>query len=175
MEWIQQLSMNTFAAPMERSKGSTVLTTQPPYSSLLVCGFLCFLVGSVASSAALLPHHTTRCLRKCCIRIERARQLSKRYTKVVQNPAVQDGAALTRQVPPHRWGVSREDLVHFRRMVQDAISKGDIQPTESDQFDLLDDKTGPSIYTVNQQLIMPVTAAAGNVSWALMQHSEGMA
>ena len=37
-----------------------------------------------------------------------------------------------------------------------------------------DTSCGPSVYTVTQQFIKPVTEAAGNVSWALMKHPEGL-
>lgn len=33
---------------------------------------------------------------------------------------------------------------------------------------------GPSIYTVTDQYIKPVTAAAGKMSWALMMHPSGL-
>ena len=33
---------------------------------------------------------------------------------------------------------------------------------------------GPSIYTVNEQYIKPITAAAGKMSWALMMHPLGL-
>ncbi len=33
---------------------------------------------------------------------------------------------------------------------------------------------GPSIYTVNDQYIKPVTAEAGKMSWALMMHPLGL-
>ena len=37
-----------------------------------------------------------------------------------------------------------------------------------------DTSCGPSVYTVTQQFIKPVTEAAGNVSWALLKHPEGL-
>ena len=33
---------------------------------------------------------------------------------------------------------------------------------------------GPSIYTVNEQYIKPVTQQAGKMSWALMRHPDGL-
>ena len=39
---------------------------------------------------------------------------------------------------------------------------------------LEDTSCGPSMYTVTEQFIKPVTAAAGNVSWALLKHPEGL-
>ena len=41
-------------------------------------------------------------------------------------------------------------------------------------FDPTDYSIGPSMYTVTEQYIKPVTAAAGNVSWALMKHPSGL-
>eukprot|EP00434_Breviolum_minutum_P007847 symbB.v1.2.006923.t2/scaffold400.1/size211454/2 len=37
-----------------------------------------------------------------------------------------------------------------------------------------DTTIGPSMYTVTEQYIKPVTAAAGDVSWALMKHPQGL-
>lgn len=37
-----------------------------------------------------------------------------------------------------------------------------------------EDKYGPSIYSVNEQYIKPVTADAGKMSWALMMNPEGL-
>ena len=36
-----------------------------------------------------------------------------------------------------------------------------------------DTRVGPSVYTVVDQFVKPMTRAAGNVSWALMKHPEG--
>ena len=33
---------------------------------------------------------------------------------------------------------------------------------------------GPSIYTLTDRLIKPITLAAGGMSWALMRHPEGL-
>ncbi|CAE7640935.1 unnamed protein product [Symbiodinium sp. CCMP2592] len=86
---------------------------------------------------------------------------------------VHDGAALHRTVEQAKWGVSLEDLRQFRRLVHHEVKSGSIRPTDRDQFALSDVTIGPSAYTVNDQMIRPITAAAGNVSWALMKHPEG--
>ena len=49
------------------------------------------------------------------------------------------------------------------------MAEGQIVPTERDPFDLEDVLHGPSMYTVTEQYIKPVTAAAGDMSWALMK------
>ena len=43
-----------------------------------------------------------------------------------------------------------------------------------DPFDPSDERYGPSIYTVVEQLIKPRTKEAGNMSWALMKHPQGL-
>lgn len=58
--------------------------------------------------------------------------------------------------------------------VQKAIADGQITPTERDQFDISDVLHGPSMYTVTEQYIKPVTAGAGEMSWALMKHPDGL-
>ena len=72
------------------------------------------------------------------------------------------------------WCVSLEDLKQFRRLVMHAVKDGRITPTERDKFDPSDLRHGPSMYTVNEQYIKPITAAAGRVSWALMKHPDGL-
>jgi len=81
---------------------------------------------------------------------------------------------LHRAVPAERWCVTKEDLRDVRRLVAAAVKEGTISPTSRDAFDSEDQRIGPSIYTVNQQFIKPETAAAGNMSWALMKHPEGL-
>jgi hypothetical protein len=85
-----------------------------------------------------------------------------------------DGKALHQAVPPERWCVTRRDLWDFRRAVRKATINGLIRPTGMDPFDINDNKVGPSIHTVNDQFIKPVTADAGDPSWALMLHPEGL-
>ena len=84
------------------------------------------------------------------------------------------GALLHRTVPAERWCVSRSDLIAFKLEVKRAVSDGRIRPTTLDQFDPSDHRYGPSIYTVNEQFIKPVTANAGNASWALMCNPSGI-
>ena len=86
---------------------------------------------------------------------------------------VHDGAAIHRRVEPAKWGVSLEDLRQFERLVHHAAKSGNISPADRDQFSVSNVVIGPSAYTVNDQMIRPVTAAAGSVSWALMKHPEG--
>ncbi|CAK0795348.1 unnamed protein product, partial [Prorocentrum cordatum] len=94
----------------------------------------------------------------------------------VERPtSVLDGDRLHDSIPPHRWCVTRADLQQFRRLVQRAVLDGRIQPTEADLFDPRDDVIGPCVYTVTDQYIKPVTASAGNPSWALMLHPDGLA
>ena len=85
-----------------------------------------------------------------------------------------EGERLHQTVEKHMWGVTLEDLKQFRRLVRHAVAEGVIKPTDRDPFDTADCRIGPSIYTVNMQYIQPVTAAAGNPSWALMLHPAGL-
>ncbi|CAK0881830.1 unnamed protein product [Prorocentrum cordatum] len=87
---------------------------------------------------------------------------------------VRDGASLHREVPMERWCVTKADLKQLRRLVWRAVQEHRIVPTEYDPFDASDDRIGPSVYTVNEQYIKPVTLAAGKASWALMRHPEGL-
>ena len=85
-----------------------------------------------------------------------------------------DGARLHRTVEKHLWCVTLEDLRQFRRLIRHAVANGVIKPTDQDPFDISDNRIGPSMYTVNMQYIKPVTALAGNPSWALMLHPGGL-
>jgi len=49
-----------------------------------------------------------------------------------------------------------------------------ILPVQLDQFSAIDDEMGPNVYTTTAQYVVPVTLAAGNTSWALMLHPEGL-
>lgn len=77
-------------------------------------------------------------------------------------------------VPPHRWCVTKEDLRYLRREIHWAVRRGDIEPHERDPFDPHDNVVGPNMYTVVSNFIKPLTAKAGNMSWALMRHPEGI-
>ena len=77
-------------------------------------------------------------------------------------------------VEMQKWGVTKDDLHQFRRLVMNAILEQRILPTERDPFDPNDFTKGPSMYTVNEQYIKPVTHQAGDASWSLMKHPEGM-
>ena len=85
-----------------------------------------------------------------------------------------DGWALHQAVALERWCVSLQDLQQFRRLVMHAVSAGVIQPNERDMFDVRDFHVGPSVYTVNEHFIKPVTAAAGKMSWGLLKNSAGL-
>ncbi|CAE7261978.1 mak16-a [Symbiodinium necroappetens] len=89
-------------------------------------------------------------------------------------PVTLDGPRLHESVAMSDWCVSLEDLKQFRRLVMHAVKDGRITPTERDKFDPSDLRHGPSMYTVNEQYIKPITAAAGRVSWALMKHPDGL-
>jgi len=91
-----------------------------------------------------------------------------------ENPIVHDGWKLHQTVEKHFWCVTLDDLKQFRRLVGHAIAEGVIKPNSQDPFDTSDMVIGPSMYTVNMQYIKPVTAAAGNPSWALMKHPKGL-
>uniref|UniRef100_A0A7S2JKB7 Uncharacterized protein n=1 Tax=Zooxanthella nutricula TaxID=1333877 RepID=A0A7S2JKB7_9DINO len=85
------------------------------------------------------------------------------------------GRPLGPRQPGHeQWCVKKRDLKMLRRMVRGEIDAGRILPTEGDRFDPQDNVFGPSVYTVTEQLIKPVTAEAGARSWALMRHPEGL-
>eukprot|EP00435_Cladocopium_sp_Y103_P024104 s2727_g5.t2 len=78
---------------------------------------------------------------------------------------------LHRSVPPDRWCVTYWDLVFLRQEVQSALRCGEIQPGPEDD---VSEDYGPSIYTVNEQYIKPVTQDAGKMSWALMRNPDGL-
>ncbi|CAE7811585.1 unnamed protein product [Symbiodinium sp. CCMP2592] len=94
---------------------------------------------------------------------------SRTYTTI-------EATALHESVPPDRWCITRSDLKHLGQEVRTAIQRGDIRPPDdgSDDFQSSDTTYGPSIYTVNKQHIMPVTEMFGKVSWALLQHRDGL-
>lgn len=50
---------------------------------------------------------------------------------------------------------------------------GTIYPHSLDGFDVNDKVCGPSMYTVVEQYIKPLTMRAGNMSWALLRNPEG--
>lgn len=88
-----------------------------------------------------------------------------------------DGAALHARgtgVPPERWCVTREDLEQLRADLKREVAAGRIVPTERDPFDANDHKIGPTMYTVTDQYIKPLTRDAGLMSYALLKHPEGI-
>ncbi|CAE7808106.1 unnamed protein product [Symbiodinium sp. CCMP2592] len=74
----------------------------------------------------------------------------------------------------HMWCVTLEDLRQFRRLVMHAVAQGEIRPHARDMFDSSDLSIGPSVYTVTDQFIKPVTALAGGMSWALLKNPTGV-
>jgi len=83
------------------------------------------------------------------------------------------GEELHNSVTAERWCVTRRDLRHLRKKVCKALKHGQITPTDRDAFDPQDRRFGPTIYTVTDQLVKPITAQAGGMSWALMRHPKG--
>ena len=79
-------------------------------------------------------------------------------------------------VPADRWCVTFVDLDFLREEVQAAVATTLIQPPANgtDDFEPSDKDYGPSIYTVNEQYIKPVTMKAGKMSWALMRNPHGL-
>eukprot|EP00928_Gymnodinium_smaydae_P097381 TRINITY_DN8814_c1_g2_i1.p1 TRINITY_DN8814_c1_g2~~TRINITY_DN8814_c1_g2_i1.p1 ORF type:complete len:660 (+),score=32.44 TRINITY_DN8814_c1_g2_i1:53-2032(+) len=84
------------------------------------------------------------------------------------------GADLHRRIPPERWCVTLGDLRALKAQVVLAVKRGSIRPTDLDDFDDEDDTCGPNAYTVVDQHIKPITQRAGNMSWALMLHPQGL-
>ena len=88
-----------------------------------------------------------------------------------------DAIRMHESISPDRWCVTYKDLRLLWLQVAEAIREGRIVPEEaihnspesSAEYDY-----GPSIYTVNDQYIKPVTAEAGKMSWALMMHPLGL-
>ena len=64
-----------------------------------------------------------------------------------------------------------QDLAFLCREVCSALRCGQILPGAEDDAS---EAYGPSIYTVNEQYIKPVTQQAGKMSWALMRHRDGL-
>eukprot|EP00445_Apocalathium_hangoei_P068835 CAMPEP_0204130762 /NCGR_PEP_ID=MMETSP0361-20130328/13552_1 /ASSEMBLY_ACC=CAM_ASM_000343 /TAXON_ID=268821 /ORGANISM="Scrippsiella Hangoei, Strain SHTV-5" /LENGTH=479 /DNA_ID=CAMNT_0051083403 /DNA_START=63 /DNA_END=1499 /DNA_ORIENTATION=+ len=91
-----------------------------------------------------------------------------------ENPPVQEGHRQHHTVAPNRWCVTRQDLIEFRCLVKKHVAEGKIAPTELDPFDPNDACIGPCVHTIVKQLIVPVTEKAGNTSWALMLHLDGL-
>ncbi|CAJ1330431.1 unnamed protein product [Effrenium voratum] len=87
---------------------------------------------------------------------------------------VGDGAALHASVPLHKWCVTLQDLRQFRRLVMHAVAQEMIIPHDLDRFKKEDLTIGPSVYTVTDQFIKPVTRRAGKMSWALLKNPEGV-
>lgn len=79
-------------------------------------------------------------------------------------------------IPADRWCVTWADLKYLRKSVKSAIRKEVIQPPADgrDDFLMVDEVYGPSIYTVNEQYIKPITHFHGKMSWALMRNPAGL-
>ena len=76
------------------------------------------------------------------------------------------------RVPADRWCVTLADLTFLRRELQRAIQCGELEPP--DDGDTCYIEYGPTMHTVNEQYIKPVTFRAGKISWALMRHEDGL-
>lgn len=114
-------------------------------------------------------------LTTCCLNARRRHLPLTHGDAELLVPKLQgDGWALHQAVALERWCVSLQDLQQFRRLVMHAVSGGVIQPNERDMFDVRDFHVGPSVYTVNEHFIKPVTAAAGKMSWGLLKNSAGL-
>jgi len=85
-----------------------------------------------------------------------------------------DGSALHHSVPAKKWCVTKADLQKFRQIVMVAVASKKITPTDLDKFSLEDTEIGPCVHTICHQLIKPLTAEAGGMSWALMLHPDGL-
>ena len=130
----------------------------------------------LVSGAALLMFGLLQILGACL-------HLQKRKRSVPLQPGDEEllsprlsgvGRDLHQSVPQSAWCVTLEDLCQFRRLVMHAVTTGKIHPHDRDMFDTLDLTIGPSVYTVNDQFIKPLTALAGNMSWALFRNPAGV-
>ncbi|CAL1151876.1 unnamed protein product [Cladocopium goreaui] len=90
--------------------------------------------------------------------------------------ATEVATAMHETIPADRWCVTWADLKYLRKSVKSAIRKEVIQPPEDgrDDFLMVDEVYGPSIYTVNEQYIKPITHFHGKMSWALMRNPAGL-
>ena len=84
------------------------------------------------------------------------------------------GSQLHANITADRWCVTKGDLHYLRSEVKLAIRNLTITPTDRDCFDRFDNRIGPTIYTVCEQYIKPVTRDADDVSWALMRNPRGL-
>lgn len=78
-------------------------------------------------------------------------------------------------VPPHMWCIAKQDLRNFKKDVFRAWKEGEVLEDPLHPNPRHDERSiGPTMYVVNKCYIMPVTAAAGGMSYALMLHEEGL-
>lgn len=129
-------------------------------------GTRCGSDDSVASAASSAPTLTSK----------RTGSMigSMRTSRTLFEGKLCNGAELHHSIAPSRWCVTLADLKAFRRIVEEAVISGGIVPTAEDNFNPLDDRIGPKIATVNEQLIVPITAETGQASWALTLHPGGL-
>ena len=110
--------------------------------------------------------------------IGRSRQgsASTLETRQASRITTADAISLHSTIPAHCWCVTRADLRFLQQEVRRAMLNGEIQPPANgvDDFLISDQRYGPSVYTVNEQHIKPVTERAGKISWALMRHPQGL-
>eukprot|EP00928_Gymnodinium_smaydae_P083576 TRINITY_DN6681_c0_g2_i1.p1 TRINITY_DN6681_c0_g2~~TRINITY_DN6681_c0_g2_i1.p1 ORF type:complete len:589 (+),score=42.39 TRINITY_DN6681_c0_g2_i1:26-1792(+) len=88
--------------------------------------------------------------------------------------SVRDGSLLHDRVHPSRWCINKRDLRQFRKVALAAVRKKFITPSDEDMFNPLDTRVGPSIVSVTEHLIKPITRTRGDASWALMLHPDGL-
>jgi len=80
------------------------------------------------------------------------------------------------RVHPAYWSVDLDDLKHFRKKVKDAHARGEIlQHPDHPNPNHDNANIGPSLHSVSQYVIQPVTIQKGAYrSWALMRHKDGL-
>lgn len=85
------------------------------------------------------------------------------------------GWMLHQRVPASLWCVTEADLDSFVALVSLAHKQGKI-PDDPDYPNQFHDKCniGPSMHQVDKYVIQPLTLARGGMSWALMQHPDGL-
>ena len=93
---------------------------------IMLLGILGFLIGT------LLIHCNT----------QKIPVATKEDLHLLDFTTVLDGAQLCRAVEQKNWCVTLQDLQQFKRLVRDAVTKGQIQPTRLDPFEA-SDRIGP--------------------------------
>ncbi|CAE7352571.1 unnamed protein product [Symbiodinium natans] len=79
------------------------------------------------------------------------------------------------RIPPERWCITIAEFYAFVREVRRVWAAGQVpegEPGSNPQHG--DPQHGPNLYQVNEHYVKPLTRAAGNMSYALMKHPEGL-